>query len=218
MVQTMPTASVRTAGRLTQPERSAATRARLLDATLDCLVELGWARTSTTEVVRRAGVSRGAQVHHFPTKEDLVLATVEHLMARRLDEYRQAFGSLPEDQRTPEAGFDLLRAACSGPTWVIWLELAVASRTNPALRERFVEVGGRFWDAAVQIQRDLFPFSAGDEAFARLVVQFAFCFVDGMSLARLVGADEAELDAVADAFKLVTAPFTTGPAQGGSSS
>jgi AcrR family transcriptional regulator len=202
---------VPSATRVPNVERSAATRARLLDATLDCLVELGWAGTSTTEVVRRAGVSRGAQVHHFATKEDLVLATVEHLMARRLDEYRQVFRNLPEDQRTADAAFDLLRAACSGPTWVIWLELAVASRTNPALRERFVEVGRRFWDAAVEIQRDLFPYTAGDEAFARLVVQFAFCFVDGMSLARLVGADEVELDAVADAFKLVTAPFTTGP-------
>jgi AcrR family transcriptional regulator len=205
----VPTASSdRTQPRIPNAERSAATRARLLDATLECLVELGWAGTSTTEVVRRAGVSRGAQVHHFPTKEDLVLATVKRLTARRLDEYREAFRSLPEDHRTADAGFDLLRAACSGPTWEIWLELAVASRTNPALRERFVEMERHFWDAAVQVQRDLFPYTADDEALARLVVRFAFCFVDGMSVARMIGADEAELDAVADAFKLVTAPFT----------
>jgi AcrR family transcriptional regulator len=206
----MPTGTTRTEGRLTQAERSATTRARLMDATLECLVEVGWAGTSTTEVVRRAGVSRGAQVHHFPTKDDLVLATVEHLMARRLDEYREAFRNLPEDSRTPEAGFDLLRAACSGPTWVIWLELAVASRTNTALRERFVEVERRFWDAALRNQQQLFPDMADDEALARLVLRFAFCFVDGLSVARLVGADETELDAVADVFKLVTAPFTTG--------
>jgi AcrR family transcriptional regulator len=206
----MPTGTTRTEGRLTQAERSATTRARLMDATLECLVEVGWAGTSTTEVVRRAGVSRGAQVHHFPTKDDLVLATVEHLMARRLDEYREAFRNLPEDSRTPEAGFDLLRAACSGPTWVIWLELAVASRTNTALRERFVEVERRFWDAALRNQQQLFPDMADDEALARLVLRFAFCFVDGLSVARLVGADETELEAVADVFKLVTAPFTTG--------
>jgi AcrR family transcriptional regulator len=206
----MPTGTTRTEGRLTQAERSATTRARLMDATLECLVEVGWAGTSTTEVVRRAGVSRGAQVHHFPTKDDLVLATVEHLMARRLDEYREAFRNLPEDSRTPEAGFDLLRAACSGPTWVIWLELAVASRTNTALRERFVEVERRFWDAALRNQQQLFPDTADDEALARLVLRFAFCFVDGLSVARLVGADETELDAVSDVFKLVTAPFTTG--------
>ena len=61
----------------TNAERSAATRVRLLDATIDCLIELGWSGTSTTEVVRRAGVSRGAQVHHYPTKEDLVYDQME---------------------------------------------------------------------------------------------------------------------------------------------
>ena len=70
--------------RRTNAERSAATQARLLDATIESLVELGWAATSTTEVVRRAGVSRGAQVHHFPTKEDLVLAALDYLLERRL--------------------------------------------------------------------------------------------------------------------------------------
>ena len=54
-------------------------RARLLEATVDCLVERGFAGTSTTLVSERAGVSRGAQLHHFPTKNDLVVAAVEHL-------------------------------------------------------------------------------------------------------------------------------------------
>ena len=54
-------------------------RARLLEATVECLVERGFAGTSTTLVSERAGVSRGAQLHHFPTKNDLVVAAVEHL-------------------------------------------------------------------------------------------------------------------------------------------
>lgn len=211
--QHVPISARPTEGRIPNAERSATTRTRLLDATLDCLVDLGWSGTSTTEVVRRAGVSRGAQVHHFPTKEDLVLAAVEHLLARRLDEYRQAFQDLPEAQRTPEAGFDLLRDSCGGTTWEIWLELAVASRTDPALRDRFVDVERRFWNAALRNLQDMFPEAATDEALARLVLRFTFCVVDGLSLARLVGADDAELDGVADAFKLVTAPFALGQGQ-----
>ena len=58
--------------RRTQQERRAATRAALLDATIECLVEYGYAGVTTTKIVEHAGVSRGAQVHHFPTKAQLV--------------------------------------------------------------------------------------------------------------------------------------------------
>ena len=76
--------------RRTNGQRSAATQAQVLDAAIDCLVELGYARTTTTEVARRAGVSRGAQTHHFPTKDDLVLAAIDHLLARRNREFQRS--------------------------------------------------------------------------------------------------------------------------------
>ena len=65
--------------RVPQEERTRVMRARLLDATVECLVERGFAGTSTTLVSERAGVSRGAQLHHFPPKNDLVVAAVVHL-------------------------------------------------------------------------------------------------------------------------------------------
>src|ERR1700726_4202163 len=71
--------------------RSAATRAALLDAALESLVERGYAATTTVEIARRAGVSRGAQLHHFPTKAELLTAAVQHLRARRTAEFRKAF-------------------------------------------------------------------------------------------------------------------------------
>ena len=58
-------------------------RLRLMEATVECLVELGWSGTSTTVVSQRAGVSRGAQLHHFPSKQALVVGAVEHLTERR---------------------------------------------------------------------------------------------------------------------------------------
>ena len=69
--------SVESRERTPQGERTRAMRTRLLDATIDCLVERGWSGTTTTLVSQRAGVSRGAQLHHFPTKRDLVVAAVE---------------------------------------------------------------------------------------------------------------------------------------------
>src|SRR3546814_20714813 len=77
-------------------------RQRLLEATVECLVEVGFARTSTTLVPQRAGVSRGAQLHHFPTKKDLVLAAVEHVTKNRGSDLEAAAGPMPHGvRRTP---------------------------------------------------------------------------------------------------------------------
>jgi AcrR family transcriptional regulator len=188
----------------TKAERSAATRVRLLDATIECLVDLGWSGTSTTEVVRRAGVSRGAQVHHYPTKEDLVLAAVEHLCTRRMDEYRAALERLPATERTPAASVDLLWSVWSGPTLEAWLELVVACRTQPALRARFVEFEHRFFDAALALFQETQPEMTVDPGFARLALRFTFCVLDGLAVARLGGIERPELDAVVEGFKVLT--------------
>ncbi|WP_169799311.1 TetR/AcrR family transcriptional regulator, partial [Nocardioides jensenii] len=84
-----------TPARVPQEERSRAMRQRLLEATVECLVEAGFSGTSTTLVSQRAGVSRGAQLHHFPTKNDLVLAAVEHLTEVRGAELAAAAAQLP---------------------------------------------------------------------------------------------------------------------------
>src|SRR5512139_2747798 len=92
----------------TQEERRAETRARLLDATTACLADLGWAGLSTTEVARRAGVSRGAQQHHYPTKMVLVAAALEHLVDQLRSDYEQSFAALPDERRNVEGALDLL--------------------------------------------------------------------------------------------------------------
>src|SRR6201992_1666164 len=69
--------------RRTQAEGSAAMRTRLLDATVDCLVSYGYAGTTTPRVAQLAGVTRGAQIHHFRSKQDLVVAAIEHLAQQR---------------------------------------------------------------------------------------------------------------------------------------
>src|SRR5262245_57913022 len=93
--------------RPTQLERVEAMRARLLDATLECLVEQGFGAMSTNDVVRRAGVSRGALAHHFPTRADLMAAASARLVEQRVEDFRSAFLSLPDDQRTITGALDL---------------------------------------------------------------------------------------------------------------
>ena len=117
----------------TQAERSAETQVALLEATVASLVELGYARTSTTEIVRRAGVSRGAQVHHYPTKGDLVVAAVEHVFERQERAFVDAFAALPPAEQTLPHAIDLLWSIFDGPAYPAALELVVASRTDDHL-------------------------------------------------------------------------------------
>lgn len=126
--------------RRTQAERTAGTQAKLLDAAIECLVELGFAKTSTQEIARRAGVSRGAQLHHFPTKESLVTAAVGHLVERRLDEI---LATNPD----PERGVEVLSEAFSGPLFYAALELWVAARTDKALHEAMLPLERRVSEA-----------------------------------------------------------------------
>ena len=193
--------------RRTQAARSAATRERLLDATIDCLVELGWAGTSTTEVVRRAGVSRGAQVHHFPSKEDLVLAAVEHLVDRRIDEYQAAFAQMAPGERTVGAAFDLLWANYQSDTFDAWIEFAIAARTDPALHARFVELERHIHETNLDIFTGMFPETNADPEFARVGLAFATAMLDGMALSRICGVEPHRIDEVREIFKLVVAPY-----------
>ena len=127
-------------GNRTQAQRTAATRAKLLDAAIDSLVEHGYSGTSTQGIAKRAGVSRGAQLHHFPTKESLVVAAVEHLVDKRLTEILEA---RPE----PERGFETLLDGFSGPLFDAALELWVAARTDRVLHEAMIPLERKVSDA-----------------------------------------------------------------------
>jgi AcrR family transcriptional regulator len=109
-------------------------RARLMDATIECLVERGFAGTSTTLISQRAGVSRGAQLHHFPTKNALVVAAVEHLTDVRGAELAAAAAKVPAAHRTRDV-VRMLGDHFASPVFTAALELWVAARTDPVLLE-----------------------------------------------------------------------------------
>ncbi|HET8961736.1 TetR/AcrR family transcriptional regulator [Nocardioides sp.] len=122
-----------TATRVPQEERTRAMRARLLEATVDCLVERGFSHTSTTLVSERAGVSRGAQLHHFPTKNALVVAAVEHLTDVRGADLAAGAARLPTGKRRTRAVLQMLADHFTGPVFTAALELWVAARTDETL-------------------------------------------------------------------------------------
>jgi AcrR family transcriptional regulator len=179
-------------------------RARLLDATIECLDQLGYSRTTTTEIAERAGVSRGAQLHHFPTKAELVTTAVEHLFQRRDAEFRTAFRTLPEGTDRDRAAIDLLWSMVSGPTFRAWLELVVAARTDPQLRKTVAGITQRFVDNVDRTFRELFPAPEQPNAFFEMAPMFAFAVMEGLALGKIVLDDEKRRTQVLDLLKALT--------------
>jgi AcrR family transcriptional regulator len=184
----------------TQAERTAATRARLLEATVECVAELGYANTSTTDVVRRAGLSRGAQVHHFPTKADLVVAAIDFVLERRQQDWHDAFMALPVERRDIPAALELMWEQWQGPAYLAWLELAVAARTDPALSGRVRALTDSFDQRSERLFAEFFP-DAPDDATTSAAVSLAFAVLDGLALQRALRVGDADKHAVIDLLK-----------------
>jgi AcrR family transcriptional regulator len=176
--------------RRTQEERSATTRAALLDATIDCLVEYGYANLTTTRVVERAGVSRGAQVHHFPTKAELVAEAVKHLANKRMQEFVEAAPRLPRsDERRVAWLLDRAWDVHTSPLFVAALELWVAARTDAELRASLVSVERDVTQAVTSVAPTLFPKLTDRQSF-NAELEATMATIRGLALLRFV--DEPE--------------------------
>ena len=196
-----------TAVRRTNEERTEATRRRLLDAAIDCLMTVGYAQTTTVEVSKRAGVSRGAQLHHFPTRADLVTAAVEHLFHRRQDEFRELLADKSEDDLV-DTTIDTLWQVMTGPTFYAWLEILVAARTDPLLREH-VEMLARRFDAELEeIFEEIFHPPPDLHDMLEVVGTMVFGMMTGLAAEKIVMPDEPRTDAAIEQLKrLVHAAF-----------
>ena len=117
-------------------ERTATSRARILEAAVACLVESGYAGATTLRIQARAGVSRGRLLHHFPSRDQLLVAASHHLATERLRRTAERIESLegrPGDERLDRA-VELLWETFSEPHFWAAVELWTAARTNEELR------------------------------------------------------------------------------------
>lgn len=165
----------------TQAERSAATREALMDATLASLVEDGYAGTTTARVCERAGLSRGAHLHHFQTRGALLAAAVEHLAVQLGERLQPQIESLPEGPGRTEAGLDVLWNCYSGPLFQAALDLWTHARTDPDLRASLEPVEHMLERTTVLLAHELFPALEDREDFDRLLVM-AVATVRGLAL------------------------------------
>ena len=119
-----------------QAQKSAMTRDRILDAAINCFVDLGYTHVTTAKVADSAGVSRGAMLHHFPSKTELIQAAVEYLHGKLLEDFTARVNAIPgklKGKARRRAGIEAYWDHLTGDLFVIYHELLVASRTDPEL-------------------------------------------------------------------------------------
>jgi AcrR family transcriptional regulator len=121
-------------------ERTAAMRERLIDAAIQCLYELGYAATTTQVVTDRAGVSRGAILHHFPTKVDLMVAVAEFAAKYQDKTIRRRLADTPEGMTVYLALTEATWEVITQPPAMALLEVMMATRSDKALAERLPTV------------------------------------------------------------------------------
>jgi len=177
--------------RRTQAERSAETRGRLLQATLDSLVEAGLAGTTTLAVCHRAGVSHGSLLHHYGTRERMLAAALAEVYDRLRTRVVEGLEALPPGEARLDALVDLMWNVFGAPEFKAVLELWLASANQPELGWQ-VRPEVAFFDAAIQPTADrLFPGVAERVPEFPVYVSLLFQLMQGMGLARAaLGEDE----------------------------
>ncbi|MDB5974491.1 MAG: TetR/AcrR family transcriptional regulator [Nevskia sp.] len=165
--------------RLTQAERSEAMRKRLLEATLESLAEDGYAGTSLNSIVRRAGVSRGAQTHHYPSKQALILDAAEDLLRRSYRTLGQLILSSADEGNRLQTLIEATWAQLfDTPLYHAYAELLTASQRDvqlaDALRELLLRVRRMFEPA---IEHYFEPAPGAREDLRVLFLQLSFLMV-----------------------------------------
>lgn len=177
-------------------DRSRATRQRLLEAAVACLAEHGWSGSTVSVVAERAGVSRGAAQHHFPTREDLFTAAVEHVAEEWLRDLRDHARTLP-DSGVPRtrAVVEMLVGVYTGPLFTAALHLWVAAANEEQLRPRVTALESRIGREAHRLAVEFLDADESVEG-VRETVQATLDMARGLGLANLLRDDSPRRTAI----------------------
>ena len=140
-----------------QAQKSASTRTQIIEAAIKCLVELGYGRTTTPVIAQKAGLSRGAMLHHFPSKMDIIRAAVDYLHAKRLRAFRKAMTKVAPDGDHVRLGVEAYWSHVKHPWFVAFFEIAVAARTDKELAGILFPAQEAFEREWYETSLELFP-------------------------------------------------------------
>jgi len=175
-----------------QQRKSAETRITILDAAVDCLASHGYARTTTQLIAKVAKVSRGAMLHHYATKQELIESVTDYAFYRHMEEFVRAVRELSEVERTRRnVGILIDWRLYLSREYSAYLELTVAARTDAELKATFIPKARRH----DRVWRDelarVFPEWASDPELLSRSRRLVQSVMSGMVLNRDIWEDPA---------------------------
>jgi len=181
-----------------QAAKSASRREAILEAALRCFVTVGYARTTSDRIAREAGLSRGAMVHHFPTKLGLIQAAIEHLCEKRIGQFRHSITAQETRENNAARGLEAYWTHLNSPLFAAFQELVVAARTDPELDRVLRPATARFEREWYRTACEIFPEWQRDRRLFDLAMDLTQFLLEGMAVNPLTATDDARVRRVLD--------------------
>lgn len=195
-----------------QQARSLATRERLIRATLEVIYDVGYHAATTQEIAERAKVSRGALLHHFPTRADIILAAMEALLDDGTTEIRKVAQEMRNGEVTLDAFVDFLWSLFSDRFFYLSLEMITEARNDEELRERMIPVVRRFHEALDAIWVEFCDADKRPARQARIILNLTVCLVRGMGVQTVLRPEPGYYRDLLEAWKALLPSLVEGKA------
>jgi AcrR family transcriptional regulator len=177
-----------------QARKSAATRDQIISSAIRCIVESSYPNTTMMKISDKAGLSRGATLHHFPSRMDIIRAVVDYLHDKQIQAFRRAIREIPGDADMAHLAVQAYSANVNHPIHVALFELSVAARTDSELREILHPAQKAFDREWYETAWDLFPDWHSDRKSFDLALNLCQQLMEGMAISNLTHARNYDKD------------------------
>jgi AcrR family transcriptional regulator len=170
------------------------TRRLLLDAAIECVLDLGYVGTSTREISERAGISRGAQQHHFPHKADLVAEAIRRLVDERLADLTVRADQVANGPARVPAAIDLFWESMSGGLFRASVEVWMAARNDAELKHALADAQHHIGAAVTESAERMFGSEIAAHPSFPDDIQLVFNTMRGIALLQIFQPDDASYE------------------------
>jgi len=177
-----------------QARKSAATRDQIISSAIRCIVELSYSKTTMIKISEKAGLSRGATLHHFPSKMDIIRVVVNYLHEKRIQAFRNSIKEIPKDADMAHLAVQAYSAQVNHPIYVALFELSVAARTNNELEEILRPAQLAFDREWYETAWDLFPEWHADRRAFDLALNLSQQLMEGIAISNFTHARKYDKD------------------------
>ena len=165
-----------------QARKSRVTQGQIIETAIRCLANYGYHDTTYMRISRESGISRGAMRHHFPSRVDIMKATIEHLHDKRLAAFRKAAARYPDGPSRTRANIEALWQHVNHPTFMVFIDLALAARKDRELAAILRPAQRTFRQECYYAALELFPEWLKHREQLRTAIDLSLYMMEGMVL------------------------------------